>query len=105
MKFFRNCVGDIAVRQKFQFCLLSYVARQLSNTLEVRFDDGVWSEHWVHSTEIESKNVRCDIRVWPGLWRRGLRLFPSRFAVKRKCLPGKIVVAAVDPARAKVCAI
>ena len=93
------------VMQKFHFCLLSYVARRLSNTLKIRFGDCVENEHRLHAAEIQSGNIRRDIRVWPGGSWQVLRLFRSRFAVKRKRLPGKIVVATVDLAWAKVCAI
>src|SRR4030095_7630906 len=105
VKLFRNCVANITVRQKFHFCLLSHVVRQLSNTLKIRFGDCVGNEHRLHAAEIESGNIRRNIRVWPGVSWRVLRLFPSRFAVKRERLPGKIVVETVDLAWAKVCAI
>src|SRR5205814_9243399 len=70
VKFFRNCIGDITVRQKFQFCLFTYVARQPSNTLEVRFRDRVWNEHRLDAAEIESRNIRRNIRVRTGSCRR-----------------------------------
>jgi hypothetical protein len=106
VKFFRNCVGDIAVTAE-----ISILPAQLRGSVIVQHFGGPASMT-VYGTNPGStlprsspRNVKRDVRVWPGLWRRGVRLFPSRFAVKRKCLPRKIIVAAVDPARAKVFAI
>src|SRR5436309_3725936 len=75
----------------------------MPNALEVSFGDGVRNEHRLHTGETESADIRPDVRV--GLWRRGLRLFPSRFPVKRKRPPRENIVAPVEPARGKVCAI
>src|SRR5256885_14144426 len=58
VKFFRNGVSGIAIRQKLQLCLRTYVARQLSNALQVRFGNGVWNEHGLHAAEIETVDVR-----------------------------------------------
>ena len=106
VKFLGECVGGIAVRKEFLLCFRSYAAGQFSYALEVRFGDRVWNEHRIDAGQVESINVRADFRIWSGLLRRwGLRLFPSRLAIKRECLPSGIVIASVDPARCKICAI
>src|SRR5207248_8111911 len=67
VKFFGDGVSGIAVRQKLQLCLRSYVARQLSNALQVRFRNGVWNEHRLDAAEIESVDVRREIPFCLGL--------------------------------------
>jgi len=57
VKFFRDCVSGIVIRQKFQFCLLCWFARRRSDALKVRFDHGVGNEDWIHACDVDAGEV------------------------------------------------
>jgi hypothetical protein len=105
VKFLGDCVGNITVRKKFQFCLLRGLFGGGPYALKVRFGHGVRNEHRIDAVQIEAPNVGSDVRFCGLLRRRSLRLFSAGFTVKRKRPSGEIIITSINLTRTEVRAI